>query len=740
MPIISRRSRTPGRKRGGVAIVAVLTIFTTLLTACATERKRAAFFESARQQAALTDTPSPQPLGTLYGPDAERGAVREIEGFTQRGSGQLVQTSLAPTPLGRVQIAETGAGEFTLNFADADLREVIRTMLQDSLETNYTIDPRIQGTVTLQTSRPLSRDQILPTLEEILRLNGAAIVEGSGLFRIVPLEEAGKMAPNLSFKDIRGRGLSVRVIPLRFVAASEIEGVLQAFTSVAGGTTVDSARNLVFVAGTRQELSNLANLVSVLDVDWMKGMSFALKPLKSTGPETIIVELEQILLNPTGPDLANLLRFVPIERMNAVLVISKQPRYLDEALSWIERLDQGGTDQQRLHVYYVQNRRAADLAEVLGQIFGAETSILGDTTSSLAPGLTPVTLSSEPPSEGGPEAEAVPSPPPVGGGSAGAGSTSLGGLGEVRIIADQESNSLVTLASATDYRAVEAALKQLDILPLQVLIEATIAEVTLTDQLDFGLRWFFQAGDNELSFSDFAEGAVGAVFPGFNYVFANNDARVALNALKKITDVNVLSAPSIVVLDNQTAKLEVGDQVPITTRSSVSTTDSDAPAVNEVDQRDTGVILTVTPRVNAGGLVILEVVQEVSDAVETDTSDIDSPTIQQRKLESTIAIQSGATVALGGLVRDRIEETVNGIPLLMDIPYLGNLFKARSNKKDRTELLVLLRPRVIRNSDDARALTDELRRRLPGIFPTEEEFVPEELEPEEVEEGPPAGT
>ncbi len=735
MPKGTKWSRTPGRRRGGIASVTTLAICAILLTACETERKRAEFFTSARQKAALVDTPPTQPPGTPYGPRAEPGAAREIAGFTERGSGQLVQTSLAPTQLGRVQLAEIGTGEFTLNFADADLREVIRTMLQDVLEANYTVDPRIQGTVTLQTSRPLGRDQVLPTLEEILRLNGAAIVESGGLFRIVPLEEAGKTAPNLSFDDIRGRGLSVRVIPLRFVAASEIESLLQAFTSVAGGLTIDSSRNLVFVAGTRQELSNLSNLVAVLDVDWMKGMSFALKPLTSTGPDTMITELEQILLDPAGPNLGNLLRFVPIERMNAVLIVAKQPRYLDEALRWIARLDQGGIDQQRLHVYYVQNRRASDLAEVLGQVFGVETSILGDTTSSLAPGLTPVTLATEGAPEGGPEAEAIPSPPPVGGGAPAPEGTTLGGLGEVRIIADQESNSLVTLASATDYRTVLSALKQLDILPLQVLIEATIAEVTLSDELDFGLRYFFQAGDNEFSFSDFADGAVGAIFPGFNYVFANSDATVALNALKEITDVNVLSAPSIVVLDNQTGKLEVGDQVPVTTRSSVSSTDSEAPPVNEVDQRDTGVILTVTPRVNAGGLVILEVVQEVSDAVETTTSNIDSPTIQQRKLESTIAIQSGATVALGGLVRDRISETTSGIPLLMDIPLLGNLFKTRSNEKDRVELLVLLRPRVIRNSEDARALTEELRSRLPGIFPPEEE-----PDPEEAEEGAPAGT
>ncbi len=691
------------------------------LVACGSDDSRDGFFDRVQQSAKLATT---MPDAT-YGKRSQQESaeeVPEIEPFAQRGSGAFVNTAYRP-PSGRVQVAQAGPGEFTLNFADADLREVIRAMLQDSLETNYTLDPRVQGLVTLQTSRPLSRDQILPTLEEILRLNGAAIIEGDGIFRIVPIEEAGRSAPNLSFSELRGRGLSVRVVPLRFVSATEIQGLLESFNPVAGGLNIDAGRNLVFLTGSRQDLTSLANMIAVLDVDWMKGMSFALQPLKATGPDTMISELEQILNDPAGPNLSNLLRFVPIERMNAVLVISKQPRYLDEALRWIERLDQGGGDQPRVHVYYVQNRRAAELAEVLGQIFGVETSAFGDSTDDLAPGLTPIGLTT-----GGPEAGDGEVPPPVPiGPSAGAGAPSLSGLGDVRVIADGASNSLVTLATKADYEVVKAALRQLDILPLQVLVEATIAEVTLNDDLDFGLRWFFQQGNNEFTFSDFAGGALTGVFPGFNYAFNSGDINVALNALKTITDVKVLSAPSLVVLDNQTAKLEVGDEVPITTRSLVDTDNSNT-VTNEVEQRNTGVILTVTPRVNAGGLIILEVVQEVSDAVDTDTSDIDSPTIQQRKLESTIAIQSGESVALGGLVRDRVAETVTAVPLLGDIPVLGHLFKTTSDQTERTELLVLLRPRVIRNSDDARTLTEELKRKLPSVFPPLAE--PEEYEGE----------
>jgi general secretion pathway protein D len=188
-----------------------------------------------------------------------------------------------------------------------------------------------------------------------------------------------------------------------------------------------------------------------------------------------------------------------------------------------------------------------------------------------------------------------------------------------------------------------------------------------------------------------------------------------LNALTAITQVKVISSPELLVLDNGTAHLEVGDQVPIATQSAVSVISPGAPVVNSVDYRDTGVILNITPRVSSSGLVLLDIDQEVSDVVKTTSSNIDSPTIQQRRIESSVAVNTGETIALGGLIQDHQSNTVTGIPVLSNIPILGNLFKSTDNEHNRTELLVLLSPKVIKNTSDARLATNELRQRLKGL-------------------------
>jgi general secretion pathway protein D len=196
---------------------------------------------------------------------------------------------------------------------------------------------------------------------------------------------------------------------------------------------------------------------------------------------------------------------------------------------------------------------------------------------------------------------------------------------------------------------------------------------------------------------------------------SNPDTQIVLNALTAITQVKVISSPELLVLDNGTAHLEVGDQVPIATQSAVSVISPGAPVVNSVDYRDTGVILNITPRVSSSGLVLLDIDQEVSNAVKTTSSDIESPTIQQRRIESSVAVNTGETIALGGLIQDHQTNTVTGIPVLSNIPILGNLFKTTDNEHDRTELLVLLSPKVIKNTSDARLATNELRQRLKGL-------------------------
>jgi general secretion pathway protein D len=667
------------------------------------------------------------------------------------GSGALVRSgtpAAAPAP-------QLDDGRISLNFANADIREVINVVLGDALNLNYIVDPRVQGTVVAMNSEPLQRQDVIPALENILALNGVALKLVDGVYHVVPLSEAGhslSQSRTVLTADQRALGFTITVIPLRFTSAAALHQVASSLVPPDRVFLADSDRNLLIFAGTGSEAEDLVNFARLFDVDWMEGMSYALFPVTVSDAGTLSGELEQIFVRDgTGP-LLDLVRFIPIQRMNAILVISQQQSYIEGAGRWIQRLDRGeGSVSRRIHVYYVQNSRAADLAEILSQVFEQGTVESSPALIDvLAPGLRPVELTSpavesaEPGAEPGAEPAPEPAPEPAAepsaaqaaiqshGGSAPAlsrnASATVGTLvsesGDVRIIADERNNALVILGTPAEYRMIEATLRRLDIVPLQVLIEATIAEVTLDDELRYGLQWFFQQGDVSGTFSNLGTGAVASQFPGFSLLFDSNDARAVLNALTDVTDINVISSPQLMVLDNQSAVLNVGDQVPVAVQSSVSVTDPDAPVVSSIEYRDTGVTLEITPRVNANGLVVLDIIQEVSDAVPTDTSNLDSPTIQQRRVESTVSVQSGESVALGGLIRDRRVDNVTGVPLLSDIPILGNLFKTTSEEILRTELLILITPRVVRNFGEARAVTEELRARMTGLGALELRLVP----------------
>ena len=286
----------------------------------------------------------------------------------------------------------------------------------------------------------------------------------------------------------------------------------------------------------------------------------------------------------------------------------------------------------------------------------------------------------------------------------------------IKVVADEGNDALLIMCTAEEYGRIRKVLASIDITPKQVLLEATIAEVALNDQLKFGLKWYFEEGNSAFSFSNLASGFVGAVYPGFNYVFASQSTRVALDALSGITSVNVISSPTLMVLDNRTAVLQVGNQVPIATQQAVGVENPDAPIVNTIELQDTGVILSVTPRVNENGRVLLEIQQEVSDAIPTTTSGINSPTIQQRKVKTTVVVDDGETLALGELIQDQARVNKTQLPILGDIPVLGTLFRTKTDTRIRTELLILITPRVVRNIEEAREITEEFRRGIDVVL------------------------
>ena len=671
---------------------------------------------------------------------------------TETGTAEIAAPGPLPPPVSsksRQHIIELGAGDYvgdvqpiavdpsrpgniTLNFQDTDIREFIKVVMGDVLNKNYVIDEKVAGKVTIATTRPVLKEGLIALMENILAMNGAALINEGDFYRILPKNQAvkGNVPPALT-KQI-DEGYSVRIIPLQFIAAQEMQKILEPFLTEGSGLRIDKKRNLIVISGSQQEIATAQETVDVFDVDWLRGMSVGLFPLDYVEPETLKAELDSVLAAIEADEgnelLQGLVRIVPIDRLQSILLISSTPAALREVEIWVHRLDRPGkSENKRLYVYNVQNAKATDLGEILGRIFSTDV----DTTSGragdvqLAPGLSPVEISAD-------------GNQPAGSGHAGkipAATTRIADAGErgvalpsgqsVEIIADDVRNALVILATPQDYRMVELALAKLDVVPLQVLIEASIIEVSLKDDLNYGVEWFFK---NSIERGNVTEGratldlgnpGLSALSPSFSYTIVDNadQVRVALNVLEQESEVNVLSSPSLMVLDNQTAYINVGDEIPVPARQSVSNINPDSPTVNEIRFRQTGVTLTVTPRVNSSGLVTMEIKQEVSNAVGTTSSEIDAPTIQQRQVESTVAINSGETIVLGGLIQDTQTNAESGIPILHRIPVLGKLFGQTRDEVRRTELLVMITPRVIRNRNEAKDVTEEFKRKLRGISP-----------------------
>lgn len=281
----------------------------------------------------------------------------------------------------------------------------------------------------------------------------------------------------------------------------------------------------------------------------------------------------------------------------------------------------------------------------------------------------------------------------------------------LRIVPNIQNNSLLIYANGEEYQFIRDALDKLDQPVAQVLIEATLAEVTLNDDLQFGVNFSVLTGSatqTNIVNSNNGTATPLSTFPGFSVSIIGSSASVILNQLESKTDVRVLSAPKLLTLNNEPATLQVGDQVPVITQQSQSVTASDAPIVNNIELRDTGVILQVTPRVNDSGTIILDISQEVSDVTPTTTSGINSPTIQQRRIASTVATRSGQMVALGGLIRNASSKTKSGIPILSQIPIIGGLFGQQKTTGKRTELIILITPTVIRTKEETDAMVDAL--------------------------------
>ena len=625
------------------------------------------------------------------------------------GTGTFVRRVGRPT-------VDTTPGDVTLNFDGTDIREVVKVILGDLLGVNYVLDPAVQGSVSLQTGRPLRRDLLIPTLETLLRMNNAALVDNAGAFEIVPLNNAvsGRIVPQLG-ESARAlpEGYSVQVVPLRYIGASEMSRILEPLAPEGSIVRVDDLRNLVVLAGSSPEMSNLLDTIQIFDVDWMAGLSVGFFNLEYAKAADVAGQLETLLADETGNPLKGLFRFIPVESANALLVVSPQESYLKQMQSWISRLDlaeASGTSAQRLFVYRVRHGDAVNLADVLTQLFsgGDGGSGAGRSIGGVAPGLRQSSIGGD--GTGGDVGGTAQLRPT---------SSTLELSSEVSVVADAVNNSLLVRSSPRDYKKILDALKQLDIVPLQVLVEATIVEIRLTGNLRYGVQWSFTGakGGGYESQWDLAGagGAPSKTFPGFNWsvVLQPDTIRATLSALAEDDLVNVLSSPSVMVMDNQTAKIQVGQQVPIATTQQQGLTATDR-VINQIEYRDTGVMLSVKPRVTPGGLVQMEIEQEVS-TVEAESGTLNSPTFRTRNITSNVAVRSNQAVVLGGLIQDAREDGKSGVPGLYRAPIIGPLFGETSKRANRTELVVVLTPRVIASDSDIETVTRDFRDKVKNL-------------------------
>jgi general secretion pathway protein D len=657
---------------------------------------------------------------------AENSSTQNFKGFDRIGND-------AQLGLGEQQtLLSNGSSErnIRLNLVDAPVASAARSVLGDILEVNYSIDSKVQGTVTVQTSKPVNKDEIVGLFESALANIGAAIVSDGESYRIIPQTEVANAALPLQTgdgtSDVPGQGQYI--VPIRYVSAEDVREVIDPLIPEGMLVKVSTGRNALLLAGTARQVAAIKETISVFDVDWMKGMSFALVPLKSSRPESLVDDLNQIFETKKGP-LRGIVRFIPNKRLRSVLVISSRAKYISEAQRWIKKLDVlAETNEQQLFVYHVQNRTATELAKVLQSVLRSESSVSVSTATrgTTAPRARQQLAETQSADEGdtsGPETPAT----GLGSNQDDGGDATDNSLlladqilpqsevdkpNSIRVVADDANNSLLVFATSAEYKRILDVLQQVDEQPNQVLLEAVIAEVSLDDELKFGVRWLLGGENNKGTFSELAGGAVASTFPGFSYFLKANDIGFTLNALASVTDVRVLSSPSLVVVDNKKATLQVGDQVPIVTQQARGVDAAGAPIVNAVELKDTGVILNVTPRVNDSGRVILDVEQEVSSVVRTTTSGIDSPTIRQRKIKTSVVINDGEALALGGLIQERETNGKTKVPVLGDVPLLGNAFRQKTNAIARTELIIFIRPRVIRDMDEAKRITREFRHEL----------------------------
>ncbi|MEE8424091.1 MAG: type II secretion system secretin GspD, partial [Thermodesulfobacteriota bacterium] len=614
-------------------------------------------------------------------------------------------------PASREGLAVQTGKDVVLNFDNADIYEVIKT-LADILEINYIIDPAVKGTVNIHTTGKISKKDIFNIFQTILKVNGATFVKEGELYHFIPTQSAKTrlLIPQVGLEKIKISPydkIALQVVKLRFIGADEAANALRPFLTPGADLTVYKKNNLILITDFHTNLEKLLKIVEILDINLFKEVTLKLYPIQEADVQEIGQEMQKIFaaleVSATSGRGAGI-NFIPIKRINALLVVSSLPYVFEEVEKWLVELDRKETiDEVRTFIYHVKNGIAGELADILNAIFTNDrkkVTTAARRTEPFIKGAVPGQVKAQK------AAKTTNRQPP--------GAIS----GDVKFIPYATTNTIIIKSTPRDYRVITEILEKLDILQRQVLIEILIAELTLTDENTFGIEFTVQGGDTTGDVRELLLGTslgltqAGVLASGgLTASVVGSDILATINALASENRVNVLASPQIIASDGKEASIDIGDEVPLV--ASKILIDNREELV--IERRNTGVILKVKPHINTTGLVTLDISLELSNAAKTVVAGESDIRIFKRSVKTTMVVQDKQTIIIGGLIDEKIEKVSTKVPLLGDIPLFGLLFRSKKDSLKKTELILLITPHVIHSLNDATDVTGEFIEKLKKL-------------------------
>ena len=637
----------------------------------------------------------------------------KIKDFSIKTSGENPYLLQKETSRGNAVVADNGEGVL-LNFDNADIYEVIQ-VIAEALDINYIIDPQVKGVVNIRSGKKIPISQLLTIFKKILHINGLDIrSEGNYYYIHVNKQLSSNIikSPGQIGDLEEGSDVIIQVIPVLHLSVKEAQKLVEPYLSAQGTIYSLPDQNILLVCDYSSKVIDVVSLLARLDISPLAALKINVIKIKNAPLYDLRDELLEIFIA-MGVNKRDFegISVVPLERVNSLLLISKNEELIKSTLGWVEELDVVPTqDRDNIYIYNVRNSVASELAELVNKL------ISEDTPGSKTDKPTAVKNRNTKNIKQSPKIKAknsIKSKAPL---------SSLRFVGVPMLLADDGRNIILLRALPADYSRLVKLLERLDNLPRQVLVEVMVAEISLSNELELGVQWAFHNKNLKINGSKYTQTfstSLPDVTAGFAYNVMDSADNIVgmLQALAGENNLTILSSPQVLVLNNETAKIDVGQEVPIvTTETYRDTTTTTTNSIDKtVEYKNTGIILEVTPKINYNGIIILDVAQEVSTAEENTTSGINSPIIAKRKVNTKMAVKDGQSILIGGLIRNETNTIETGVPFFKDIPLVGYFFKYKKDKKSRRELLIMITPHVIETEDVLDQYIREFKNKVKGL-------------------------